>query len=45
MSAATKKKPAKKKPVETSIKPYIAKITVNIGVGEAGENSQNLSEC
>jgi large subunit ribosomal protein L5 len=37
MSAVTKKKPAKKKPVATAIKPYIAKITVNIGVGEAGE--------
>lgn len=31
------KKQVKKIPVNTSIKPYIAKITVNIGVGEAGE--------
>ena len=37
MSAATKKKQVKKKSEKTPIKPYIAKITVNIGVGEAGE--------
>jgi large subunit ribosomal protein L5 len=35
MSAA--KKQTKKKQAPASIKPYIAKITVNIGVGEAGD--------
>ena len=37
MSPTKTKNQVKKKPVNTSIKPYIAKITVNIGVGEAGE--------
>jgi large subunit ribosomal protein L5 len=33
----TKKKPMKNKSEKPLIKPFIAKITVNIGVGEAGE--------
>jgi large subunit ribosomal protein L5 len=36
-TSRTKKTPTKKKEEKQTMKPHIAKVTVNIGVGEAGE--------